>query len=353
MSSLSKSILPLLALILILTACNTASPTAISSEQAFATPEVPPIGGTPIISLTLEPSSMPSEVPSPTEPVTPTSSPPMGGSGVILFGSDRQLEYSNLYLLDTATGYIYPLTRVKSNVFPGPFSPDGTQMLFTGFGITNSFVGVKNADGTDRLNLSPDQQIDEGFPAWSPDGTQIVFTSRRDGNNEIYIMNADGTQATRMTDNPADDFAPAWSPDGTQIAFVSDRDHPTGVNNLYLMNVDGSNVTRLTKGNEIDYVPVWSPDGKQIAFRADIAGNGDIYLINPDGSGRVNLTNNPASDWAPAWSPDGSLIAFQTDRDGNWEIYVMASDGSQPTNLTQDPSDDQMPYWKPLVSDIN
>jgi Tol biopolymer transport system component len=302
--------------------------------------------------IELNPTPKPETSPAPTllAAVTPTSLPaltpaPPGGSGQILFASNRGGSYDDLYLLDITGSQVTRLTQGDSNTFPGPFSPDGSQILFTGFGLTHSYVGVMAADGTHPVDLTQ-AEVDEGFPAWSPDGKHIVFTSRRDGNNEIYVMNADSSQPKRLTNTPADDFAPAWSPDGSQIAFVSDRDHTAGTYSIYLMNADGSKVTRLTKDKGSDYTPVWSPDGMQIAFRSSLNRSSDIYVINVDGSGLLNLTNDPAEDWSPSWSPDGELIAFQTNRDGNWEIYEMNVDGASPHNLTNDPADDQMPYWR-------
>jgi Tol biopolymer transport system component len=297
-----------------------------------------------------EMSPTPTEEPGaiPTSAATLTT-PPTGGSSQILFSSNRGGSYADLYLLDLGTSQITRLTQGDSNTFPGPFSPDGSQILFTGFGLTHSYVGLMSADGTNPVDLSK-AEVDEGFPTWSPDGKTIAFTSRRDGNNEIYVMNADGSQPRRLTNNPKDDFAPVWSPDGSRIAFVSDREHTAGIYSIYVMNADGSTVTRLTNDKGIDYTPAWSPDGKQIAFRSSLGGSSDIYVINVDGSGLKNLTNNLAEDWSSAWSPDGSLIAFQTNRDGNWEIYVMNADGTDPRNLTNNPADDQMPYWAPAPS---
>jgi TolB protein len=290
------------------------------------------------VTQTVASSATPTGVPS----LTPT---PLGGSREILFASNRGGSYADLYLLDITNSKTTRLTQGDSNTFPGPFSPDGSQILFTGFGLIHSYIGLMTADGTNPVDLTH-TEVDEGFPAWSPDGKQIAFTSRRDGNNEIYVMNADGSQPKRLTNNPSDDFAPAWSPDGRQIAFVSDRDHKSGIYSVYLMNSDGSKVTRLTYDKGIDYTPIWSPDGKQIAFRSSLNGSSDIYIINLDGSSLKNLTNDPAEDWFPSWSPDGKLIAFQTNRDGNWEIYVMNADGASPRNITNDPADDQMPYWR-------
>jgi putative hemolysin len=268
------------------------------------------------------------------------------GSGQIVFDSTRGGVYRDLYVMNRDGYDLSRLTREGDSI-AGPWSPDGTRIAYTSFGLTTSDIWVINADGTGQKNLTDTPDIDEGFPSWSPDGQHIAFTSRRDGNNEIYVMQADGTNASRWTDNPADDFAPAWSPDGAQIAFVSDRDRDAGIYDIYIMEVVSTAVTRLTDDEAIDYSPAWSPDGTRIAFRSHHDGPADIYVINVDGTGLTNLTNDPAEDWAPTWSPDGTQIAFQSNRDGNWEIYLMAADGSGVTNLTNDPADDQMPFWQP------
>ncbi len=289
----------------------------------------------------------PTAEPSATSTSLPTIIPtPLGGSTAILFASNRGGAYADLYLLDLTSSKITRLTQGDSNTFPGSFSPDGSQILFTGYGLVHSYVGVMNAYGSEPHDLSQSPNTDEGFPAWSPDGKTIAFTSRRDGNNEIYIMNADGSQPRRLTNNPRDDFAPTWSPDGHQIAFVSDRDQADGIYSIYVVNADGSKVRRLTNDPGSDYTPSWSPDGKQIAFRSSLNGSSDIYVINLDGSGLRNLTDNQAEDWSPSWSPDGRLIAFQTERDGNWEIYTMNDDGTEPQNITNNPAEDQMPSWR-------
>jgi putative hemolysin len=284
---------------------------------------------------------------SPGEAASPSRLDPGGGAAQLVFNSTRGGAYRDLYLVYSGGEGVARLTQGEADSIAGPWSPDGTRIAYTAFGLTTSDIWVMNADGTEPVNLTDTPDVDEGFPAWSPDGTHIAFTSRRDGNNEIYVMNADGTNPTRWTDNPADDFAPAWSPDGTQIAFVSDRGREAGVYDLYLMDVVSTAVRRLTDDEAIDYSPAWSPDSTRIAFRSHHDGAADIYVINVDGSGLTNLTNDPSDDWAPTWSPDGTTIAFQSNRDGNWEIYTMAVDGSGATNLTNDPADDQMPFWRP------
>jgi Tol biopolymer transport system component len=265
----------------------------------------------------------------------------------IVFYSNRDGGANNIYSLTIGTDTPFILSQDQNGYFSGPFSPDGTRLLFTGFGLTNTYVGVMNSDGSNPVDLTKSTDWDDSFADWSPDGTYIVFTSYRDNNNEIYMMDASGGQIARLTNHGKDDFAPAWSPDGYKIAFLSDRDNQTGIYSIYLMNTDGSGLIRLTNDGGNDYTPRWSPDGSKIAFRSIQDGQSDIYTIEINSSKIVNLTNSPAEEWSPAWSSDGSQIAFQTNRDGNWEIYIMNADGSNPTNVTNDPSDDQLPFWKP------
>jgi Tol biopolymer transport system component len=193
---------------------------------------------------------------------------PQTSAKKIIFYSNRDGGMNNIYLQTIGSPSTFILTQGPDSYFSGPFSPDGSRILFTGFGLTRSYVGVMNADGSNPVNLTNQANSDDAFPAWSPDGSKIVFTSNRDGNNEIYVMDANGANLVRLTNAPKDDFAPSWSPDGKKIAFVSDRDNPTGIYSIYVMNADGSNVRRLTNDRGNDYTPSWSPDGSKILFRS-------------------------------------------------------------------------------------
>jgi Tol biopolymer transport system component len=345
-----KSKLPIfLILCLVLTACNN-----VGFQVNIVPPEntpTPQASGTTAITpqaTSTPPAETPTVSPAPTRVASPTPSPTtLGGASALLFSSNRGGDYQDLYLQAFGTNALTRLTRGESNTFAGPFSPDGKKIVFTGFGLTESYVGVMNADGSDPLDLTDLADVSDGFPAWSPDGSQIAFTSRRDGNNEIYLMDPYGHNLKRLTFNPTDDFAPAWSPDGKQLAFLSDRDAQTGVYSIYIMNAAASWVKRLTNDGGNDYTPAWSPDGSTIVFRSDHNGQADLYSVSVDGTNLTNLTNTPKSnEWSPSWSPDGTLIAFQTDRDGNWEIYTMQANGADPVNFTNNPADDEMPYWK-------
>ena len=318
-----------------------------------ATPSAIPPSPTPTTaSLSTETAVSPTQFPAVTASPTPVGTPAGGDTGQLVFSSNRNGAYADLYVMNLDGSGLTLLAQGDLNFFAGPWSPDGHKLLYTGFGLVHSYVGVMNADGSNQTDLSQQPNTDEAFPAWSTDGQHIAFTSRRDGNNEIYVMGADGSQPTRLTTAPGDDFAPAWSPDGARLAFVSDRDRDTGFYSLYIMDADGSHITRLTQDQGIDYAPAWSPDGTRLVFRSDQNGAADIYMVKADGSDLHALTSNQGNNWSPTWSPDGQQIIFQTNRDGNWEIYLMNADGTQPRNLTQNPADDQYPFLKPSPTTI-
>ena len=77
-------------------------------------------------------------------------------------------------------------------------------------------------------------------PHFSPDGTQIAFSGEYDGNIDVYVLSASGGVPRRLTYHPGADVAIGWTPDGTRILFRSSRDSYADSNQLYTMPLDGS-----------------------------------------------------------------------------------------------------------------
>lgn len=217
------------------------------------------------------------------------------------------------------------------------WSPNGTQIAFSGYNGASFQVYVINADGTGLKKLT--SLDDAGNPAWSPDGTQITFTGDTGASSQIYVINADGTGQKKLT-SLSDAFFPAWSPGGTQIAFTGDTGGPDQV---YVVNTDGTGLKRLTSLSEASF-PVWSPNGRQIAFNGETGGAFQVHVVNADGTGLKKLTSFAGAFW-PVWSPNGSRIAFEASKGGDSEIYLMDADGSNQVALTNNSRQNRQPDW--------
>src|SRR5579862_8396425 len=69
-----------------------------------------------------------------------------------------------------------------------------------------------------RLTTSPGIETD---PVFSPDGSQIAFTGEYDGNVDVFVMPASGGVPKRLTYHPGRDEVVGWTPDGKRVLFRS------------------------------------------------------------------------------------------------------------------------------------
>src|SRR5579859_1777404 len=94
-------------------------------------------------------------------------------------------------------------------------SVHGNEVVFT----YASDLWVSNLDGgyARRLTSHPGLEQKAYF---SPDGSQIAFTGQYDGNLDIYVMAADGGEPKRLTYETGTNVCQGWTPDG-KIAYTS------------------------------------------------------------------------------------------------------------------------------------
>src|SRR5580704_14036606 len=76
-------------------------------------------------------------------------------------------------------------------------------------------------------------------PIFSPDGSQIAFTGVYDGNWDVYVVPAAGGETHRLTYHPGYDAAVGWTPDGTRVLFQSLRDTPRDLPKLFTVPLAG------------------------------------------------------------------------------------------------------------------
>lgn len=184
------------------------------------------------------------------------------------------------------------------------YSPDGMQIAYL-FGKEDgkSALYLMNADGTEKHKIADDIVYNSKLE-WSPDGKKIMFIAVRNEHTEICTIKPDGSSKLILTPNyEIDSSTPKWSPGGKKIVFVryesgSESDEKK-FKHIWVMNSDGSNPVQLTKGITFDQDPSWQPivhkssqSEKVIhgttaprllpSFDRELQGNNELRIINPN-----------------------------------------------------------------------
>jgi dipeptidyl aminopeptidase/acylaminoacyl peptidase len=168
--------------------------------------------------------------------------------------------------------------------------------------------------GSDQIAPITVNDCNDYKPAWQPNGEGIVYVSDCTGTEELFIIYALGLAPSPLTFNTAEEAYPAWLND-ERIYFLSDQAR-TGDFELFSLPSSG---TEMLEQSHSDH-PVasfgsgfaFSPDGVQLAYPI-ILDDGRAYLQLRDGdTGDTRLIeNDPAHiEYFPAWSPDGRFIAY-------------------------------------------
>src|SRR5947209_16065696 len=109
-----------------------------------------------------------------------------------------------------------------------------TQVAF----VYGGDLWIASREGGDARRLTAGAGL-ETDPSFSPDGTQIAFTGEYDGNVDVYVVPAEGGVPRRLTYHPAADSVVGWTPDGARVLFRSARESYTFFDRLYTIPATG------------------------------------------------------------------------------------------------------------------
>jgi TolB protein len=208
-------------------------------------------------------------------------------------------------------------------------------------------VCIMNADGSDVMRLTTNNNVRHFYPSLSPDGQSVLYTSFREQNvYEIYSLNLSNNNVERLTDRLGILTAPEVSPDGSLITFARGSGTPgNNQSQIMMMNSDGGDAGNIPQISGWD--PTWSPDGRQILFASGPDGTVQLFVVDQSGRGLRQVTNLPAIRGRSDWSPDGGLIVTYSGPSWNREIYMMNADGSNVRQLTPTGGNSQGPSFSP------
>ncbi len=273
---------------------------------------------------------------------------------VVITRSDGPTPGTHLWLADTETNRVLPITATPGNEGAPTVSPDGGTIAFTYEATDFDIVEVPLDGSPPRPFLSSTRN--EFDPAASPVNTQYAYVTDRTGHLQIWLQNEEGYLQQPLVAESAFPGAPsmavgslAFSPDGRRLAFqraagvdvtgaASAAGGPTAGSRLWVASVSGGAPVPATNGRDGDYedAPTWSPDGEWIAYLfSDKGGLGLAKSRVGTRGAPVVLLATGTIPWfvaRPQWSPDGSWILCETVEG----LMLVAADGKTSRVLSED-----------------
>jgi tricorn protease len=193
---------------------------------------------------------------------------------------------------------------------------------------------VVGRDGGEARRLTSGAGL-EFNPIFSPDGSQIAFTGEYDGNIDVYVIPAAGGEPRRLTYHPGVDVAVGWSPDGKSILFSSGRNSYSRFNKLFTIALEGGGFpTELPlpmgeqgafspDGTQLAYVPFWNRravPNAYIAWKRYRGGLASPIWIATLADSRVEkIPRETSNDYSPMWFE--GKVYFLSDRDGPTTLF--------------------------------
>jgi tricorn protease len=174
-------------------------------------------------------------------------------------------------------------------------------------------------------------------PFFSPDGSQLAFTGEYDGNYDVYVMPAGGGVPRRLTYHPGADFAVGWTPDGKNVLFSSQRASHAGYSRLFTVPARGGFPSEVPlpmaesgsfspDGQRLAYVPysnggfIASPRFHMAWKRYRGGTTSPVWIADLSDSHVTKVPRQNSNDSHPMWV--GDKLYFLSDRDGPTTLFA-------------------------------
>jgi len=164
---------------------------------------------------------------------------------------------------------------------------------------------------------------------FSPDGTEIAFSGGPSDNGDVYIVPVSGGAPRRLTYHPSGNDVEGWTPDGKFVLFTSPRSDPLGNYRLFKISREGGAVIELPLGTAVG--GSLSPDQGRIAYvpyATSHAGwkgyrggkTSPIWIADLSDSRIQKIPRVNSNDFNPIWV--GNQIYFLSDRNDSVGLFA-------------------------------
>lgn len=196
----------------------------------------------------------------------------------------------------------------------------------------------------------------ELFPRFSPDGSQIAFTGQYDGDFAVYVIPSSGGEPRRLTYHPGiartsermgpENVVMGWHPDGNHVLFRSRKEaNDVWDGRAYLVGLTGGLPEPLpmaTAGftsfspdlSKVAYCPLYRDFRTWKRYEGGLAQ--DVWIFDLSSFEARKITDWVGTDNLPMWYQD--RIYFNSDRTGTLNLYCyeLASETVRPvTGFTE------------------